>query len=397
MTDRLLADDTVLNEVVLARPALDAEDLSPTGTRASAIVDRVLAGDRAAPAEAEATSQALRRRGRGRPWRPLRSGAVVSVSVIAVSALAVILAAALSGPARTGTQMADAAVLRHVAGALAPKPGTILIEKSRVDYTSRNGHVQHWALETASETPDGPGPQNSLFVTTEPGVPNETSTINGNEEIYLTGTNTIYVSSVYGADITKGPRPGTYLYTPPKPQAGPSATVSPKPLTLTAAQAKALRHGDDGVVETPIGARTPHRVRLRVVPILRFPSQAASIRDLLRRHALKVAGTTTVAGRATIKLVGPKFNLRRGNRSGDDGVTYFVDPHTYTPVKLVVDRPPLFKDIQTWTEYRTLPRTPTNERLLSLAARHPSARIDHNRRDYFRAASCRTQGGCSAR
>jgi hypothetical protein len=128
---------------------------------------------------------------------------------------------------------------------------------------------------------------------------------------------------------------------------------------------------------------------LKPSPVPRFPGETASIRDLLKRHALKVAGTTTVAGRPVIKLVGPKFNLRRGNRSGDDGVTYYVDPHTYTPIELIVDRPSLFKDSQIWTEYRTLPSTPANERLLSrsLAARHPTARIDHNRQDYIRAAN----------
>jgi hypothetical protein len=387
MSDPPFDEDMVLNTVVAARRAFDPEDLSPTGTRASAILDRVLAVDSAPPMHAGATSQVLRRRGRGSRWRPLHPGVALSVSVAAITALVLILAGAFSGPARTGTLMADAAVLRHVASALDPRPGTILIEKSRVEYTSRNGHVQHFGLERATETPDGPGPQNSLFVTTEPGVPNETATINGNEEIYLKRTNTIYISSNYGPDITNGPRPGTYLYTPLKPPAGPSATVSPKPLTLTAAQATALRSGSDGVVETLIGKRIPYQVQLRVAPVPRFPSETASIRDLLKRHALKVAGTTTVAGRPVIKLVGPRFNLRRTNRSGEDGVTYYVDPHTYTPIELIVDRPPLFKDSQIWTEYRTLPSTPVNERLLSLAARHPTVRIDHNRQDYIRAAN----------
>jgi hypothetical protein len=63
MTDQPLRDDTVLNKVVAARRALDAEDLSPTGTRASAILDRVLAVDSAPPVHAGATSQVLRRRG----------------------------------------------------------------------------------------------------------------------------------------------------------------------------------------------------------------------------------------------------------------------------------------------------------------------------------------------
>jgi hypothetical protein len=69
------------------------------------------------------------------------------------------------------------------------------------------------------------------------------------------------------------------------------------------------------------------------------------------------------------------------------GVEAWVDPKTYVPIKEFIDRRPLFKDTQTWIEYKTLPITPANERLLSLIARHPQARIDRNHNDYLRAAN----------
>ena len=65
----------------------------------------------------------------------------------------------------------------------------------------------------------------------------------------------------------------------------------------------------------------------------------------------------------------------------------WVDPKTYVPIKEVVDRRPLFEETQTWIEYKTLPITPANERLLSLIARHPHARIDRNHKDYLKAAN----------
>ena len=72
---------------------------------------------------------------------------------------------------------------------------------------------------------------------------------------------------------------------------------------------------------------------------------------------------------------------------GDAGVQVWVDPKTYVPIKEVVDRRPLFETTQTWIEYKTLPITPANERLLSLIGRHPHARIDRNNKDYLKAAN----------
>ena len=77
----------------------------------------------------------------------------------------------------------------------------------------------------------------------------------------------------------------------------------------------------------------------------------------------------------------------RQNGGGDAGVQVWVDPKTYVPIKEVVDRRPLFQETQTWIVDKTLPITLANERLLSLIARHPHARIDRNHKDYLKAAN----------
>ena len=109
---------------------------------------------------------------------------------------------------------------------------------------------------------------------------------------------------------------------------------------------------------------------------------------MLKSHDIRVVGLTTINGRCAIELGGPKFNLRRrATEAATPACEVWVDPNTYVPIKEVVDRPPLFEETQTWIEYKTLPITPANERLLSLIARHPYARIDRNHNDYLNAAN----------
>jgi hypothetical protein len=138
--------------------------------------------------------------------------APMTVSTMIVATLVFVVAGVPSGPATTGTPLADAAVLRHVAAVLKPKPGTILIQKRHVTRTWNHGRHQSFDLELADQTPDGPGPQNSLYITTEPGVgPNELAVSGGDQEVYLKATNTIYITSSWGSYIAKGSKPGSYM------------------------------------------------------------------------------------------------------------------------------------------------------------------------------------------
>ncbi|MGH2868880.1 MAG: hypothetical protein ACRDNK_15140 [Solirubrobacteraceae bacterium] len=93
-----------------------------------------------------------------------------------------------------------------------------------------------------------------------------------------------------------------------------------------------------------------------------------------RLGRLKVLGPTVVDGRKAIKLVpihGP----------GE----YDVAPGTYYPIREILQDTPGSKVTTTWSEYRVVPATPANERLLSLPARHPGARIDRSRADFLAA------------
>jgi DNA-directed RNA polymerase specialized sigma24 family protein len=206
MTDNHLHDDPVPQQVLLARGPLREEDLSPTGERATAILERVL----------EADAPAARTRHRAMSSRALIA---VVLPALGVAALVLLIAGVFSGPASSGTQPAAAAVIRRVENAIAPKPGTIVISKYRVSYRTRSGHSSSFTIETMYETPVGPGPQNSLYVTTERvyGLPQEVAGSGGDQEAYLSKTNTIYISSIWGPYITKGKKRGTFIYTPPKP------------------------------------------------------------------------------------------------------------------------------------------------------------------------------------
>jgi hypothetical protein len=85
-----------------------------------------------------------------------------------------------------------------------------------------------------------------------------------------------------------------------------------------------------------------------------------------------VAGPTTIDGRKAIKLT----SIR-----GPYGYQYDVAPGTYYPIKQVL-RSRAITITTIYREYRVLPATPANQQLLSLATRHPGARIDHNPADY---------------
>ena len=379
MTDESLQDDPLLQLVLRTRPPIKEEDLSPAGQRATAILQRVL--------DAEVASPPARR------WRASpRAFVAVVVPVLGVAALVLFIAGVFSGPASTGTQPAIAAVIRGVEKATALRPGTIVVSKYRVSYRNRSGQPASFTIETIYETPAGPGPQNSLYVNSEFAAswePTEQAVSGGDEEVYVDRTKTIYISSIWGPYITKGKKPGTFIYTPANTPPGVrSATLPPTPLTLTAQQAHALLDGSATISSTPIGSHIPYPLKLAVAPAMHFPSDAQAVRDMLKSHGIRVIGVTTVDGRRAIELAGPKFNQHLPeNGGGDAGVQVWVDPKTFVPIKEVVDRRPLFEDTQTWIEYKTLPITHANERLLSLIARHPHARIDRNHKDYVKAAN----------
>jgi hypothetical protein len=117
---------------------------------------------------------------------------------------------------------------------------------------------------------------------------------------------------------------------------------------------------------------------MSIHPAFRVPSESTSVHAWLGK--LKVAGPTTVDGRRAIKLVPVHGH-------GE----YDVAPGTYYPIREVLPYAS-GSQIITWSEYRVVPATAANERLLSLEARHPGARVDHSRADFLAAWKRLTRG-----
>jgi hypothetical protein len=342
---------------------------------------------------------------RGRGWfggssryarRPVLTSAVV---VGGLAALVLAVTGALSGQGPAAPQLADAAVLRGAAAALAHPPGSIVIDfDSNVQETNpkflqfapgfkppKGIQTGRWSNHEITQTPVGNGPQNMVNLG-GPSVNNgvQIGEVNGNNELYDPTTDTVYISSQYGSDITAGAKPGTYVYTQPELRGAPPGSAAaqenahrPPPLTITAAQARALRDGTSQV-QTLGSPEQPSAYRMKITPALRVPSTTAQIQAELKAGNLQVAGPTTIDGRKAIKLA---------PLHGPYGYEYDVAPGTYYPIKQVF-RTRGITVTTTYDQYRVLPATPANQQLLNLAARHPDARIDHSPAHY-RAAQAR--------
>jgi len=312
----------------------------------------------------------------------------------AATALLVGVTGVLSGGGPAGAPPADAAILRGADAALHPS-GSIVIQRwTNVQvYPSpqrfASGVTPPRGVQTVrshgsaiTETPTGNGPQSEIVPdmgsAAVTGV--QSGYVRGNNVLYDPIKNVVYDSSNYGPDISPGPRAGTYVYTYPTHALFfrlPSEALAPAPpLTITATQARQLR---DGSAEVWDVENAKHEYRMSVHAAFRVPSISAGVGAVLGR--LKVVGPTIVDGRKAIKLV-PIHG------TGE----YDVAPGTYYPIREVVEDAPGAGVTITWSEYRVLPATPANERLLSLPARHPSARIDRSRADFI-AADARLSRG----
>lgn len=256
----------------------------------------------------------------------------------------------------------------------------------------RGIQIVRWSQREITETPVGSGPQNEVNLggaDVTGGV--QVGEVNGDNELYDPRINTVYIASNYGSNIIGGPRPGTYRYTLPKAQGAPPDSGAgqinahlPPPVDHHGKQAHALL---DGIAMVQVDGSTPtdptpDHYYLRIVPAVRLPSETATIRAQLQAHKLRVDGMTTVNGREAIKLT----SIR-----GPVGYEYDVDPGTYDPIRQI-SRTRGTTITLTYSEYRVLPATSANQRLLNLAALHPGARVDRRPSDY-QTAQARLLGG----
>ena len=370
-------DDPVIRRVAAARPSIPEDDLSPDGRRARAIAERVLAGPPVTPS----------RRSRGRWARPRWALPRVGLALAPiVAAIVLLLAGTFSGPDSSGTQPAAAAMIRATKNALAPSPGTIFVEDERyVSGPTVHGHP--YTLHQVLETP-GRGPQNGLTSTDDPAQLGGRrspvaglSYVGGTEEIYLPSTNTIYVSSIWGPYLHPGSRPGTFIYR----YADGAPAYTTHPLTVTARQRQGLLSGQDCIrltskIVVVKGVKKVKILGLKVLPPLRGPAQyAQTIHEEIAGGHLHLVGRTTVDGRAAIELAG-----RTTDATAPEERLYF-DPTTHLPFEEVnsVGTP---RQQVIHLRLRKLPITRATERLLSLHALHPTARVDRSARDYRRSA-----------
>jgi hypothetical protein len=371
--ERPIDDDPVLRRVAAARPSIPEDDLSPEGRRARAIAERVRSGS-------PPTSS---RRSRGHWARPRwvlpRLGlALGPVAVVVV----LLLAGTFSGPDSSGTQPAAAAVIRATRSALAPSPGTIFVEdETYVSGPTVHGHP--YTFHQVLETP-GRGPQDGLTTTDDPAQLGGRrspvaglSYVGGTEEIYLPSTNTIYVSSIWGPYLHPGRRPGTFVYR--NGDGAPAYTTHP--LAVTARQRRLLLTGQDCIRLTSkvVGSKVKI-LGLKVLPPLRGPAEhAETLQQEIANGNLHLVGRTTVDGRDAIELA-----AKTTDGTAPEEHLYF-DPTTHLPFE-EVDSVGTPRQQVIHLRLRKLPITQATERLLSLQALYPTARIDRGSRDYLRAA-----------
>lgn len=121
------------------------------------------------------------------------------------------------------------------------------------------------------------------------------------------------------------------------------------------------------------------------------PGRTSVYERQVRAGLYRLVGRTTIDGRAALRLVQTRAtvlairNSLGGFVSGD---TVYVAPGTYDPIEELSSS--TFPGLRTmvvsrWQSYKVLPATPANQRLLSLTARHPTARVVDDARAYLHA------------
>ena len=388
--------DPILQRLREIRPA-DADRVDEIFAAAprAARLKAIIATGNAKPLAADASAGSRSRRrllGSGAAVRRVRRPLLASAAAAGGLALALVaFAGVVSDQGPTAASPAQAAVLRAALHALRSGPGTILIEDDTYFTRAAGGHQWYQRQGVIYQTPIGAGAQN--FLTSEGPGSTETSTINGTTQDWDPTTNTIYTNvgiNPCGCTITREAAAGTYrvalLPTPGAPRRSAAWEMNrhlPPPLTITGRQAQSLRHGADTISVEPVNVHTRRSYitgpwKMKITAAYRVPSDTSAIQAALQHHQLTVDGLTTVDGRPALKLVTP------AGSSQDPFTQYYVDPETYAPIKNVF-RSGGDLTIITFHRYEVLPDTPHNRTLLSLTARHPTARIDNSHADYLKA------------
>jgi hypothetical protein len=122
------------------------------------------------------------------------------------------------------------------------------------------------------------------------------------------------------------------------------------------------------------------------------PGRVSIFERQLAAGQFRLAARTTIDGRAALKLVQTRPTVlpvaqNAGSFMSRD--TVYVAPGTYDPIEGITRStlPGLRTTVVIrWLSYKVLPATPGSRRLLSLTARHPTARVVDNARAYVGAS-----------
>jgi hypothetical protein len=333
----------------------------------------------------EELDQAVRRdRAFASSRRRRRVGTRIAVTVLAFGAVALGSLSIFSNDAPLLVHSASAkSIIRLAVSSLTASPGSILhvditgVQKNG-DGSSTTWRDESWQQESA--------PYDRRQIETRPGQGTTESAIDdGQGQVYDPSTNTIYVDASTPSPgpkfkIEPGSTAGTYRLQLP---ALPSNVAGPSTLTISAAQAKALRDGTDIVGWTFFKHNGALSASASIVPASSRPATpsepnpnpdspafASEILALLRSGNARVVGPATVDGQSTIEI-----------DSSDGRTTYYVDAKSYAPVQLNTQGTDGGTSLQ-FHIYETLTGAAARNSLLSLATQHPTATIDRSAANY---------------
>lgn len=322
------------------------------------------------------------RRTRGGRRRVLRMGLLAAAVAAAVFVIANLGSA---GSAPSITPARAAMLVRRASAALTYPPGEIVQQEwvtttPRTHGTPRTTTYSVWASTTPPVFADFQRyavDGHEVFEEQQAG---------GKTNLYDPANRTIYLQAPPSYDIMLGPGRDLARLTVPRRQptnvvlAGAPAPGQPATtLTITRAQADALRRGRAAVVYLPdraaTGANGPtHPVVAMVSPSTGVDPNAdsplAEVRYLLRQRGVIVNPHATLHGAPAIKIT---FDHGR--------FVYWAAPGSYRPLQSQ-DTWDRVSGITRYPIYRVLNGAAAALDLRSLQARHPGARIDRNGDDY---------------
>ena len=217
----------------------------------------------------------------------LTSAVVAAAIVTAV----VLVAGALSGRGPTLAVPAQAAVLRGALHALDAAPGTIVDESYDTFWPAMGRDTRSSNIRKRSTRRPPAAERRTSSISYGPGT-TETVTMNGETEDYDPSNDTIYTAvdiNTCNCDLTPGSAPGTSIVslrrTPGARRNSAAWEMNehpPGPLTITNAQARALRDGADSLsIEPRAGTSGQGRWRMTIVASWRVPSETGWIQAQL--------------------------------------------------------------------------------------------------------------------